>query len=123
MSHTNTVAILLLITLWATVYLYHFPYFGPATQPPTVQQYNRSFNGSWYPPNKTQINDLEAVVNGTDVFGFIFRNAYTPPSIAGDGIQNWCNMPHVNSDTYPMPRAGFSLEYVEVVGSESHDLT
>ena len=121
MSYTNTAGFLLLIALWATVYLTHFPFLGPLTQL-SVQQNSRSFNGSWYPPNKTQISDLDAVINGTDVFGFIFSDAYSPPSIASDGIQNWCSMPHVNSETYPAPPAGYTLDYVEVVGSQLHDL-
>lgn len=119
MSYTNTAGFLLLIALWTTVYLAHFPFFEVPTNLPIVQH---TFNGSWYPPNKTQINDLEAVINGTDVFGFIFSNVYTPPSNVGDGMHNWCNMPHVNSDTYPVPPEDYTLEYVEVVGSYPHAL-
>lgn len=115
MSHTDTAGVLLLIALWAVVYLAHLPFVGPTTEFPSVQQNNRSFNGSWYPPNRTQINDLEAVVNGSDVFGFIFSDAYSPPSKASYAIPNWCNMPHVNSETYPVPPAGYTLEYVEVI--------
>lgn len=119
MSYTDTTGFLLLIALWATLYVVHFPFLRTPTQLPNVQQNkNPNFNSSWYPPNKTQINDLEAVINGTDVFEFIFSDAYTPPSNASDGIRNWCNMPHVNSETYPVPPAGYTLEYVEVVGSE-----
>lgn len=122
MSGTETAAFLLLILLWATVYLTHFPFFGPPTELPSVQQNSPSFNGSWYPPNRTQINDLDAVINGTDVFGFIFSDAYTPPENANDGIYNWCNMPHVNSETYPVPPEAYTLEYVEVVGLSTHHL-
>lgn len=117
MSYTNTAGFLLLIALWATLYVVHFPFFGSPTQLPSLQQNNASFNASWYPPNETQINDLETVINGTDVFGFVFSDAYAPPSNTSDGIRNWCNMPHVNSETYPVPLAGYTLEYVEVVGS------
>lgn len=116
MSHRDTAALLILIALWATVYLTHFPFFASPTQFPSVQQNSPSFNGSWYPPNQTQIDDLQTVINGTDAFGFIFSDAYTPPGKASDGIHNWCNMPHVNSETYPVPPAGYTLEYVEVVG-------
>lgn len=115
MSQTETASFLLLIILWAIVYLAHFPFFGPLTIFPSVQQSNSSFNGSWYPPNSTQINDLEAVINGTDVFGFVFSDAYTSPENANDGICNWCNMPHVNSETYPVPPEAYALEYVEVI--------
>lgn len=116
MSHTHTAGFLLLIALWALVYLAHFPYIGPHTHfPRSAQNNSPSFNGSWFSPDNTQINDLEAVINGTDVFGFIFSDVYNPPGNASDGIRNWCNMPHVNSDTYPVPPVGYSLEYVEVI--------
>ena len=118
MSHIDTAASLLLISLWATVYLADFSFFAPSTRSPNVQQNRPSFNGSWYPPKRTQIDDLEAVINGTDVFGFIFSDAFTPPSNAVDEIRNWCNMPHVNQETYPLPPAGYTLEYVEVVRSQ-----
>ena len=121
MSYTDTAGFLLLIMVWAAVYLIHFPFFGTPTKLPSAQQDGRSFNGSWYPPNKTQINDLQAVINGTDVFGFIFSDAPTSPSNAREEIQNWCNMPHVNPDSYPVPPAGYTLEYVEVVRSYSHN--
>lgn len=117
MSYADTAGFLLLVALWATVYLAHFPFVGPSTEFPAVQQNSRSVNSSWYPPNKTQINDLETVINGTDVFDFIFSDAYIPPSSASNGIHNWCNMPHVNLETYPVPPAGYTLEYVEVVRS------
>lgn len=124
MSHTHTAGFLLLIALWALVYLAHFPYIGPHTHfPRSAQNNSPSFNGSWFSPDNTQINDLEAVINGTDVFGFIFSDVYNPPGNASDGIRNWCNMPHVNSDTYPVPPVGYSLEYVEVVSFQSHHLT
>lgn len=117
MSHTDTAGFLFLIALWATVYLAPFSFFGPSTEIPSVQQISPSFNGSWYPPKKTQIDDLEAVINGTDVFGFVFSDAYTPPINVSDEMHNWCDMPHVNSKTYPVPPAAYTLEYVEVVGS------
>ena len=41
------------------------------------------------------------------------------PDVDGDGTQNWCNMPHVNSKTYLVPPTGYTLEYVEVVRSSS----
>ena len=126
MSLTHTAEFLLLIALWAIVYLIHFPFLGPPTHLSSEQQNqqnSRRFNGSWYLPNKTQINDLEAVINGTDVFGFIFSDTTSPSrSTASDAIQNWCNMPHVNSETYPAPQADYTLEYVEVVGPQLHDL-
>ena len=118
----DTVGSLLLIALWATVYLVHLPFFAPSTLSSSVQQNSPSFNGSWYPPSNSQINDLGAVINGTDVFGFIFSDASISPSNASDALQNWCNMPHVNSDTYLVPETDYTLEYVEVVRSQTHDL-
>lgn len=126
MSRADTAGFLFLITLWATVYLAHFPFVGPQSPIPSAQQNSRIFNGSWNPPNTTQIDDLGTVINGTDVFGFIFSDAYTPRSNDNDAI-NWCNMPHVNSETYPLPPTGYTLEYVEVVSyqplilREKHD--
>ena len=107
MSCSNTAGFLLLILLWVTVYLAHFPFLG-ASESLRVEQSSRSFNSSWYPPNKTQINDLEAVINGTAIFGFVFSDAYAAPEVDGDGTQNWCNMPHVNSKTYLVPPTGYT---------------
>lgn len=118
MSRTHTAGSLFLITLWATVYLAQVPFVGPHSEIPSVQQNSRIFNGSWNPPNKTQINDLGTVINGTDIFGFIFSDAYSPHNNDNDAI-NWCNMPHVNSETYPLPPTGYTLEYVEVVSSQT----
>lgn len=122
MSRTDTAGFLFLITLWATVYLTHVPFVGPHSEIPSAQQNSPTFNGSWNPPNNTRINDLGTVINGTDVFGFIFSDAYTPHSNDNDAI-NWCNMPHVNSDTYPLPPTDYTLEYVEVVSFSTFDLT
>ena len=118
MSRSNTAGFLLLIGLWLTVYLPPFPFLG-ASQLLSLKQASPIFNGSWYLPNRTQVNDLQAVINGTDVFGFIFSDAYSAPDVIGDDPQNWCNLPHVNSKTYPLPPTGYTLEYVEVVRSSS----
>ena len=69
----------------------------------------------WIPPNQTQINDLEAVINGTGVYGFIFNDSNAPPGNDYYGGYNWCNMPHVSPKTYIKPPAEYVLEYVEVV--------
>ena len=114
MSYLDTAAVMLLIALWMTLYLTHFPFSSQSTSIPSANQDSQISNPFWYPQNETQLDDLEVVINGTAAFGFIFSDAYTPP---GSGVQNWCNMPHVNKKNYPVPRADYTLEYVEVVGS------
>ncbi|KAI7184956.1 phosphoglycerate mutase-like protein [Hortaea werneckii] len=66
---------------------------------------------SWHPPNNSSINDLETAINGTGIYGFIFNSSQGPPD-----TYNWCNMPHVNPQTYPQIHdTNYKLEYVEVV--------
>src|SRR6266536_602300 len=50
---------------------------------------------SWYPPNATHINDLNAVISDTGVFGGFTFNSSLNPSGVHYGTYNWCNMPHV----------------------------
>ena len=69
---------------------------------------------SWHPPNKTAINDLSTVINGTGVSGFIFNSSLTPTGIPYS-TYNWCNMPHVRGLEYPRAAKGYKLEYVEVI--------
>lgn len=65
---------------------------------------------TWYAPAKTQINDLNGVINGTGVYGFVFNSSQAPLD-----VYNWCNMPHTNVHTYPRAADGYKLEYVEVI--------
>ena len=86
--------------------------------PVYAQRQSPSSNASivdlnWYPPNATQINDLSIVINGTGTYGFIFNSSITAGSYQ---TYNWCNMPHVRSQEYPVAGAEYTLEYVEVVG-------
>lgn len=86
------------------------------------------FEGTWYPPTRTPIDDLESVLNGDGVFGLEYedddnsekgekrrkrkRDEGAEDAYAG---WNWCNMPHVNPQTYVQPDGDYKLEYVEVV--------
>lgn len=96
------------------------PYFSlllgfSATQAFRKNGSTDSSEAAWFPPNRTQINDLSSAINGTGVYGFIFNNSYTETGNSYYGGYNWCNMPHVNKRTYPRPSSGFALQYVEVV--------
>lgn len=68
----------------------------------------------WYPPRNTSINNLDDVLAGEGVYGFIFNTSET--SDAEYGTYNWCNMPHVRKTEYIKPPAEYELKYVEVVG-------
>jgi 2-phosphoxylose phosphatase len=70
-------------------------------------------NLAWYAPNTTAITNLTTVLNGTGVFGFIFNTSNTPDHEYG--IYNWCNMPHVRRQEYPVPSADYRLKYVEII--------
>lgn len=65
---------------------------------------------AWHPPAHYYVNDLSTVINGTGVYGFIFDSSQGPLD-----TYNWCNMPHVNVETYPKPDHEYTLEYVEVI--------
>ncbi|KAG9789854.1 hypothetical protein ABEF93_005869 [Exophiala dermatitidis] len=74
----------------------------------------KSVDLSWHAPNKTNINDLSQVVNGTGIYGFIF-NTSTTPATSGYSTYNWCNMPHVRKQEYVVPPKEYKLEYVELI--------
>ena len=67
----------------------------------------------WHAPNATEINNLSSVVNGTDIYGFVF-NATTPEDVPYS-TYNWCNMPRIRATEYPAAPAEYKLEYVEVI--------
>lgn len=81
----------------------------------------------WYPPNSTWMTDLDDVINGTGVHGFIFNGSQLPPGTPY-GTYNWCNMPHVRASEYPRVSHEYELRYVEVVSrfnlvfSQSHSI-
>ncbi|EXJ63691.1 hypothetical protein A1O7_00026 [Cladophialophora yegresii CBS 114405] len=69
---------------------------------------------AWHPPNDTNINNLEYVVNGTGIQGFIFNSSVTPTSTPYS-TYNWCNMPHVRAKEYARVSPDYTLEYVEII--------
>ena len=84
------------------------------TQSPNDGNNTTTVDLNWYPPNKTNVNDLSVVINGTGTGGFIFNTSATPEGEYG--VYNWCNMPHVRREEYVVMGEGWELEYVEVVG-------
>jgi hypothetical protein len=69
---------------------------------------------SWHPPEKSWINDLSGILNGTGTHGFFFNGSALPQD-SNYGTYNWCNMPHVRREEYPIPDSEYVLQYVEVV--------
>ena len=67
----------------------------------------------WNKPSQSDINDLDKVINGKGVWGFIYNSSQTPDDKYG--IYNWCNMPHVRKQEYVVPDSEYELQYVEVV--------
>lgn len=65
-----------------------------------------------YPPKSSEINNLDAALNGTGAPG-IYNSANTPDEIYG--TYNWCNMPHVRQREYEAPAGEYVLKYVEVI--------
>ncbi len=70
---------------------------------------------SWHAPISTVINNLSKVVEGDNIYGWIYDSSTTDNSEYG--VYNWCNMPHVRKTEYPKPSLGYNLQYVEVVRS------
>ena len=64
----------------------------------------------WYPPPKTDINNLTNVIHGDGIYGFIFDSSDGPKN-----EYNWCNMPRVNPETYPVADEEYEMEYVELI--------
>ena len=71
---------------------------------------NTDVSVKWYPPASTQVNNLETVINGTGIYGFIFNSSQGPLN-----TYNWCNMPHANTQTYRKADSSYKLEYVELI--------
>lgn len=67
----------------------------------------------WYKPDATVVNDLKGIIGGDGVWGYIYNTSVTPDSKYG--VYNWCNMPHVRKQEYKKAKAGYKLQYVEVV--------
>ena len=87
-----------------------------STSPLTAAQCNVRANVdlSWHPPNTTVVNSLSSVINGTGIHGYTFNSSTTPAGVPY-GTYNWCNMPHVRAQEYPIALSDYKLEYVELV--------
>jgi hypothetical protein len=75
---------------------------------------NSSVDLGWYAPSNTRVTNLNDVINGTGVYGFIFNSSTDPPG-SPYGTYNWCNMPHVRPQEYKKADSEYHLEYVELV--------
>lgn len=124
MNHVPVLAwLLLLLALGSSLYLvvsigmlinqWILPTFGYLTL--LDAQNSSSIDTLWHPPTLNQINDLDTVINGKDVYGFIFNNSYALASNGYYGGYDYCNMPHVNRAKYVKPPESYTLEYVEVI--------
>ena len=103
------------IAIFARTFI--LPVFGPQVANTEAQISPSNISTTvWHAPNQTPVNDLKTVIDGTGVNGFIFNNSDGPPGNEYYGGYNWCNMPHVKTQTYKKAPAGYVLEYVEVVG-------
>lgn len=72
-------------------------------------------SSQWHKPAQGDINDLDGVIRGKGVYGFIYDSSHTPDDEYG--TYNWCNMPHVRRQEYVEPGREFELKYVEVVST------
>lgn len=131
MSHASTLGWTLLLTalsigLYMLSGLVMFastlilPIFGGLAANIQAQDVSTNvMNADWHAPNQTEINDLNMVIDGTGVYGFIFNNSHASAGNEYYGGYNWCNMPHVNAETYVEASEAYTLEYVEVVNPDS----
>ncbi|GAM84908.1 hypothetical protein ANO11243_029100 [Dothideomycetidae sp. 11243] len=63
----------------------------------------------WYAPTASDIDNLSTIMNATGVFGMTFTSSSVQYS------DNWCNMPHVRADKYPLVDPSYQLRFVEVI--------
>src|SRR5450755_626828 len=109
----SAILILLVVNLVSFPGTFILPSVAPSILK-TVPAKSTSINLSWHRPNATSINDLETVINGTGVYGFVFNSSQLPEGEMY-GTYNWCNMPHVRAQEYPRAPESFELEYVELI--------
>jgi len=129
MDHVTIIAWILLLTAFSITLYTAFSALGfiakhllplLAISSPSASAemaFENTMGMDWYPPKTTPISNLSAVVNGTGVFGFSFDGS-RPGSNDYYGGYNYCNMPHVNQQSYVKPPGDYVLEYVEVVSME-----
>lgn len=127
------------VVMFSVIYI--LPLFGLAIASSEAQSTNGTATNvslSWHAPSASQINNLQNVLNGTGVYGFAFNGSQAASSNTYYGGYNWyslwpgqvefvfkcltdqqrCNMPHVNTKTYPRATKEYELEYVEVVSEK-----
>jgi hypothetical protein len=79
----------------------------------SVTAQNVTVDLNWHAPNKTWINNLSQVLNGTGTNGFVFNSSQLPTG-TNYGTYNWCNMPHLRKQEYVKASDEYQLAYVEV---------
>jgi len=114
-----TIALVLLV-LFITYYITMFFFSSRGTTaallgaaPLVTAAVSAQVDVAWHPPSKTEINDLDKVLSGKGVYGFIYDSSNTPDDKYGS--YNWCNMPHVRKREYVRPSREYELQYVELV--------
>jgi len=134
MGHVPILAwLLLLLTLSGSIFLlasvaiftrdWIFSAFAEVTEledAPGTASYDSSVDSLWYPPRDTPITNLDNVINGDGIYGFIFNDSSAPAGNDHYGGYNYCNMPHVNKQAYINVSDEYTLEYVEVVSRLAH---
>ena len=81
---------------------------------PAAEVTNTSMDLMWHAPDRTEINNLSTVINGTGIYNFVFNSSVNPAGTTY-GDYNWCNMPHVRVQEYVKAPSDFELAYVEVI--------
>lgn len=96
-----------------------------------ITQVKKPKGPSWHAPVSWEVNSLKSAIQGTGTYGFVFDSSTLPEDIpygniifylfivpvAYDhlGTYNWCNMPHVRRNEYPIVDSSYDLQYVEVI--------
>lgn len=70
----------LALTTWFTMhYLYSFPILFSFAS--VVSSSNTTVDLSWHAPPSTNVSNLQSVINGTGVWGFVFNSSTTPAGL------------------------------------------
>lgn len=93
--------------------MYHVKALLPLAWISITTAKNVTVDLTWHAPNRSWINDLSQVLNGSGTNGFIFNSSRLPDKTPY-GTYNWCNMPHARTEEYPRANEDFELQYVEV---------
>lgn len=73
-----------------------------------------SIEKNYHAPGKSALNDLDSVLAGSGIHGFIFNTSQTPSNLPYS-TYNWCNMPHIRKDEYILPPPEYELRFVELI--------